>query len=257
MNIRNSIVVITGASSGIGAATARELARQGATVVLAARREDQLRALAGEIERLGGKTLVVPTDVTRSDDIDHLVQTAIDTYGRIDVLINNAGVGAGKTVTSSSDDELEQVVTVNLLAPMQAVRAVVPHMRQQGRGTIINIGSVAGEVGTTSLYSATKFGLRGLSDSLRRELRPHKIKVVLIAPGFIRTPMTTGVKVPMPGPEAVAHAIAVAIQRSRRRIIVPWYYAPLAYLAKFAPWLADWIISRRQIQRMINRESES
>lgn len=257
MNIRNSIVVITGASSGIGAVTARELSRQGATVVLAARREDQLRALAAEIERMGGKTLVVPTDVTRLDDIDHLIQTTIDTFGRIDVLINNAGIGAGKTAATSSDDEMQQVITVNLLAPIRAVRAVVPHMRQQGGGLIINIGSVAGEVGTTSLYSATKFGLRGLSDSLRRELRPFKINVVLIAPGFVRTPLTHGIKVPMPGAEVVAHAIAVAIQRPRRKIIVPWYYAPLAYLAKAAPWLTDWLVGLSQIQQMLRREKQS
>lgn len=257
MNIRNSIVVITGASSGIGAVTARELARQGATVVLAARREDQLRTLATEIERLGGKTLVVPTDVTRLDDINHLIQTTVDTYGRIDVLINNAGIGAGKTAATSSDDEMQQVITVNLLAPIRAVRAVVPQMRQQGGGLIINIGSVAGEVGTTSLYSATKFGLRGLSDALRRELRPFNIKVVLIAPGFVRTPLTRGIKVPMPGAEVVAHAIAVAIQRPRRKIIVPWYYAPLAYLAKAAPWLTDWLVGLGQIQQMLRREKQS
>lgn len=257
MNIRNSIVIITGASSGIGAVTARELARQGATVVLAARREDQLRTLAAEIERLGGKSLVVPTDVTRLDHIDHLIQTTIDTYGRIDVLINNAGIGAGKTAATSSDDEMQQVITVNLVAPVRAVRAVVPHMRRLGGGLIINIGSVAGEVGTTSLYSATKFGLRGLSDSLRRELRPYKIDVVLIAPGFVRTPLTRGIKVPMPEADIVAHAIAVAIQRPRRKIIVPWYYAPLAYLAKALPWLTDWIVSRNQVQQMLRREKQS
>ena len=257
MNIRNSIVIITGASSGIGAVTARELARQGATVVLAARREDQLRTLAAEIERLGGKTLVVPTDVTRLEDIDQLIQTTIDTYGRIDVLINNAGIGAGKTAATSSDDDMQQVITVNLIGPIRAVRAVVPHMRQQGGGLIINIGSVAGEVGTTSLYSATKFGLRGLSDSLRRELRPYKIDVVLIAPGFVSTPMTRGIKVPMPKADVVAHAVAVAIQRPRRKIIVPWYYAPLAYLAKALPWLTDWLVSRNQIQQMLRREKQS
>jgi NAD(P)-dependent dehydrogenase (short-subunit alcohol dehydrogenase family) len=246
MNIRGSIVIITGASSGIGAASARELARQGATLVLAARRADHLRTLADEIERLGGKALVVATDVTRADEIERLVQTTITTYGRIDVLVNNAG----------AEEELQQIVAVNLLAPARTIRAVVPHMRQRG-GVIVNIGSVAGEVGTTSIYSATKFGLRGMSDSLRRELRQHKIAVVLIEPGYVRTPMTADVKIPMPGPSIVAHAVAVAIQRPRRKIIVPWYYAPLAYLAKLAPWLADWILSRRPIQQMINRRSAS
>jgi NAD(P)-dependent dehydrogenase (short-subunit alcohol dehydrogenase family) len=252
MNIPGSIVIITGASSGIGATTARELAGQGATVVLAARRAEQLQALVAEIEGTGGRALAVPTNIARREEIDRLVQTTIETYGRIDVLINNAGISEGSSVITSADTDLERIVTVNLLAPARCIQAVVPQMRAQGGGVIINIGSVAGEIGTSGLYSATKFGLRGLSDSLRRELHQYNIAVVLIAPGYIRTPMTQGVKVPMPGPEAVARVVSAAIHRPRRKIIIPWYYRPLAYTAKLMPWLVDWITSRRLVQQTIN-----
>jgi short-subunit dehydrogenase len=252
MEIQNSIIIITGASSGIGATTARELARQGATVVLAARRAEQLDALAAAIERAGGQALAVPTDLAEREAIDRLVQTTIETYGRVDVLINNAGTGDGSAVLSSPDAEMQQLVTINLLAPTRCIQAVVPHMRRQGRGVIVNVGSVAGEIGVSGLYSGTKFGLRGLNDALRRELRQYNIAVVLIAPGYIRTPMTEDVKMPMPGPEAVAQVIAAGIRRPRRKLFVPWYYALLAYTIKALPWLADWIISRPSMQQTAN-----
>jgi NAD(P)-dependent dehydrogenase (short-subunit alcohol dehydrogenase family) len=257
MDIQNSIVIITGASSGIGAATARELARRGATVVLAARRAEQLDALAAKIEQGGGRALAVPTDLAQREAIDRLAQTTIETYGRIDVLINNAGIGDGSAVLSSPDDEMQQLVTINLLAPTRCIQAVVPHMQRQGCGVIVNVGSVAGEIGVSGLYTATKFGLRGLNDALRRELRRYNIAVVLIAPGYIRTPMTEDVKIPMPGPEVVAQAIAAGIRRPRRKIFVPWYYALLTYLVKGLPWLADWIISRPAMQETANRRSQT
>lgn len=248
MELQGRVVIITGASGGIGAATARGLARQGAKVVLAARRESELRALQAEIMAAGGQALAVPCDVSRRADIDRLVTTTVETFGRIDVLINNAGISAGSSITASSDAELQLSVDVNLLAPARCIQAVLPHMRRQGSGLIVNVGSVAGEVATSGLYAATKFGLRGLSDALRRELRHHRIGVVLIVPGFIRTPMTEGVKVPMPGPEAVARAIAGAIRRPRRRVVVPWPYLPLAYIAKALPWLADILLGSRAFQ---------
>lgn len=249
MESRGSVVIITGASGGIGAATARVLARQGAKVVLAARREDELRALQSEITAAGGQALAVPSDVSRRADIDRLVATTIKTYGRVDVLINNAGISAGSTISDSSDETLQLIVDVNLLAPARCIQAVLPHMRRQGGGLIVNVGSVAGEVATSGLYAATKFGLRGLSDAMRRELRHDRIGVVLIVPGFIRTSMTEGMTIPMPGPEAVARAIASAIRRPRRRVVVPWPYLPLAFIAKVLPWLADILLGSRAFQR--------
>jgi NAD(P)-dependent dehydrogenase (short-subunit alcohol dehydrogenase family) len=165
------------------------------------------------------------------------------------VLVNNAGVGGGSTI-DNGDAVMQQIVAVNLLAPARCVQAALPYMRRQGRGVIVNIGSVAGEIGVSALYSGTKFGVRGLSDALRRELRRDHIAIVLVEPGFIRTPMTTGMRVPLPGPEVVARAVAGAIRRPRRTIIVPWYYAPPALAAKLLPGFVDWLVGGTFFQRL-------
>ncbi len=217
MNIQGRVAIITGASSGIGAATARELARQGAKVVLAARRTDHLNMLVEE-----------------------------------NLLINNAGVGGGSSI-SDRDETMQQLVAVNLLAPTHLVQAALPCMRRQGSGMIINIGSVVGEIGMGGMYSATKFGLRGLSEAMRRELRQDNIAVVLIELGFIRTSMSTDFKGPMPGPEVVARTIAKAIQHPRRTIIVPWPYKLLIYGVKLFPGVTDRLLGSAIMRRRVNR----
>ncbi|MEM8533860.1 MAG: SDR family NAD(P)-dependent oxidoreductase [Chloroflexota bacterium] len=256
MELRNSVIIVTGASSGIGAATARELARHDAIVVLAARRVDLLDSLAAEIEEHGGRVLAVPTDVSRRSDIDHLIQTVLDRYHRIDGLVNNAGVGGGSSM-ADSDDKMERIVTVNLLGPARCAQAVLTTMRERNRGVIVNIGSVAGDIGISGVYSASKFGLRGLNDALRREVWRENIDVVLIQPGFIRTPMTKGVKMPMVEPEVIARAVVEAMQRPRRKMIVPWPYAPLVLLSKWFPWLTDRIVGSGEAQKRYREREQT
>jgi NADP-dependent 3-hydroxy acid dehydrogenase YdfG len=240
VRLAGSAIIITGASGGIGSATARELVRRGARVVLAARHPDPLHALASELGVQNA--LACPTDVRDRSQIDRLVDATQRTFGRIDAVINAAGVSKGARVTSDPDAEMQEIVETNLLAIARTTQAALPALRQ-ARGVIVNIGSVAGEIGTLGLYSGTKFGVRGLSDSLRRELRSEHVAVVLIEPGFVRTPMTRDVKVPMPGPEVVATAIARALVRPRAKVIVPWPYIPLVYLSK-APGLTDLAMGR-------------
>jgi short-subunit dehydrogenase len=228
------VVIITGASSGIGRAAALRLGRPGTTVVLAARRAAQLATVAAEIEGNGGAALAVPTDLRDPAQISALAERA----GPADVLINNAGLGGSKSVLTD-DADVTAMVDVNLLAPIRLMRAVIPAMRAAGRGTIINIGSVAGEIGISGTYSATKFGLRGMTDSVRRELAGTGIGVTLIEPGHIATELTAGRKARMPGPEVVVDAIERAIRRPRRRIVVPYRYRFAMAVANGLPWLTD------------------
>ncbi len=236
--LRGRVALVIGASSGIGAATARLLARQGATVVLAARREGPLHALAREIEQRGGHALAVPTDVSDRTAIDALVARTIAACGRLDILVNDAGIGAGHSIMTA-DARMERMLAVNLLAPARLMQAALPHLRRQGGGSIVNIGSIAGEMGTSGLYSATTFGLRGLTDSVRREVRSDRIAVTLIEPGYIRTPLTAGRRGRMPGPEVVARAVAAVITRPRRTVVMPWYWRIPIILTQLFPGVAD------------------
>jgi NAD(P)-dependent dehydrogenase (short-subunit alcohol dehydrogenase family) len=240
LNIENSVIIITGAGGGIGSATACVLAQQGAIVVLVDNRADALEQIAANIRSMDCRVLPVQTDITQPADVERLVATTIEHYGRVDVLVNCAGIGAGQYFMECSNEVLRQTVDVNLLGTAFCIRAVVPHMRQQQQGVIVNIGSVAGELGIFGIYTATKFGIRGLSDTLRRELVSNNIAVVLVEPGFIDTAMTVEVKtrlpkLKMPQPEVVGKAIARMIQRPRHKVIVPWQYRLLVVLGKLLP----------------------
>ncbi len=188
-NITGKTIVITGASSGMGAAAARHLAAKGANVVLGARRTDRTEALVAEITAAGGEAIAVAADVTKRDDLQRLVAAAIDTYGRIDVLINNAGVMPLSAMERVKVDEWDQMIDVNLKGVLYGVAAALPPMIAQKSGHIINVSSVAGHklFGGSAVYSATKFAVRALSEGLRQEMVPHNIRTTIISPGAVKT----------------------------------------------------------------------
>ena len=188
-NIEGKVVVITGASSGMGAAAARHLAAQGATVVLGARRVERLQALAGEITAAGGKALAVETDVTDRGQMQRLVDAAVVTYGRIDVLVNDAGIMPLSPLERLKVDEWDRMIDVNLKGVLYGIAAALPHMNAQRAGHIINLSSVAGHklFGGSAVYSATKFGVRALSEGLRQEVKPYNVRTTIISPGAIKT----------------------------------------------------------------------
>ena len=232
-----AVVIVTGASSGIGEATALRLGRPGMTVVLAARRAPELTALGARIEANGGAAVVAPTDLREPGAADALVARARAVTGRVDALVNNAGIGGIASVLAD-DADVDAMIDVNLRVPIRLMRAIVPAMLDQRSGTIVNIGSVAGEVGISGTYSATKFALRGMTDSVRRELHGTGVGVTLIEPGYIATAFNSH-RTNLPGPDVVAAAVERALKRPRRRIVVPVRYRAAIVLANALPGITD------------------
>ncbi|MDB5039325.1 MAG: Short-chain dehydrogenase of various substrate specificity [Candidatus Eremiobacteraeota bacterium] len=255
-DVRGWVGIVAGASGGIGAVTVRAFLDAGMSVVLAAPQDAQLDAIARDVEPYGRRALVVPTDITRRSDVDLLVARALVTYGRIDALANVAGIGSSPSFCDSADEEIERVLAVNLLGAARMMHAVLPVMKAQRRGAIVNIGSIAGEAAVMGVYSGSKFGLRGLNDSIRREVRSFNIGVTLIEPGFVRTPMNAAMN-GLPGPEIVADAIVGALRRPRRTIVVPRSYRVPVFLINTFPGLADLVFGDARIQKRINRDARA
>lgn len=194
-NIADKVVVITGASSGLGAATARLLARYGAKLALGARRKERLGALVKQIEAEDGKAIAVATDVTRRAEVQALVNSAVETFGRVDVLINNAGVMPIAPIPLLKVEEWDRMIDVNIRGVLHGVAAVLPQMQKQKSGHIINLASVLGfkvfAPGGT-VYSATKFAVRALTEGLRVELHAENIRCTMISPGAIASELQDG-----------------------------------------------------------------
>ena len=228
-DLSGSVVAITGASSGIGAATAEVLAAEGASVVLGARRRDRLEELTS---KLGARAAAVEMDVRNPDDSSRLIQTAVDRFGHIDTLIANAGIGAYGGIMDLSDDQLREMMDTNVAGTVWPIRAAVPHFLQAGIGDIVIVASVAGlrGAGDEAVYAATKFAQVGLAGALDRELREKGIRVSVIAPGGTATEFAMGAgRTPdMPGladmlrPKDVASAVLAVLRQPRSIRTLVW-----------------------------------
>ena len=212
-NIQGKVIVITGASSGLGEATARRLSAEGATVVLGARRADRLQRLTKEFEAKGGKSLAVTVDVTDKTQVKKLVDSAVESFGRIDVLINNAGVMPLSPLEKLKVDEWDHMIDVNIKGVLYGIAATLPHMKRQKAGHIINVSSVAGhKVGPTfAVYSATKHAVRTLSEGLRMEVKPYNIRTTIISPGAVATELLDGISDPETAAANRAYVAKVAV----------------------------------------------
>ncbi|BDT60725.1 oxidoreductase [Massilia varians] len=223
-DIAGKVVVITGASSGLGEATARQLSSLGAHLVLGARRQDRLEALAADIRGAGGKVEIVVTDVTRKQDVVALVQAALTNFGRLDVMINNAGLMAVAPLAELKVDEWDSMLDINVKGVLYGIAAALPVFQKQESGHFINIASVAGlkMFGNATVYSATKFAVRAISEGLRAEVG-GKIRSTVISPGAVESELKHGsshaesasavhdfYEMAIPS-DAVARAIAYAI----------------------------------------------
>lgn len=186
-NIKDKVVVITGASSGLGEATAKHLAEQGAIVVLGARRKDRLDALVSEIESKGGKAVAVVTDVTDPVQVKTLVDTAVSQFGKIDVMLNNAGLMQQSLLENAKISEWDNMIDINIKGVLYGISVALTHMKEQKFGHIINVASVSGHkegIGD-AIYAATKHSVRTISEILRQEVKPYNLKTTIVSPGAV------------------------------------------------------------------------
>jgi short-subunit dehydrogenase len=252
VKLRGARVIVTGASQGIGRAIALEFGRRGSQLVLASRNRAALEELAASIRAQRGSAVVIPTDVTAAGAVERLAQETIRQLGGIDILVNNAGIGMTALIGDASSADVEAVFTLNVLAAAAAIRAVVPIMRAQHDGMIINISSIAGRIVIPRIgyYSATKFALTAIGDALRMEEAGRGIKVMNVFPGTTRSNFGENrlgargrqahQRFPPVTAEKVASKIANAVERNQRSVYISLFPDRAAVAVN---WLAGWAIS--------------
>jgi len=258
---QDRVVIVTGASSGIGLETALAFAREGARVVLAARNETKLREIADAHPEWRDRLLPVPADVTNDDDVRRLVATTVAKFGRVDILVNNAGVGMRATFEDTPLDDARALMDVNLYGPIRCIQAVLPQMRRQGAGQIVNVGSVLSMVvaARNSVYCASKFALLALSDTLRIELHGTGIEVISVLPAYTDTPFFDNMyhyggparQSPFAGqhPSRVAQALLRGCARHKRQVVLTVSARLAIWLRRLCPALLDAAV-RRSAQRL-------
>jgi hypothetical protein len=257
LSFRDRTVLVTGASSGIGRATALAFADAGSNLVLVARRAQVLAKVAAEARKLGVQTLVAATDVTDPEAVAACFRKAVRRFGTVDIVVNNAGVLIPARVVDLRTADLQRMLDVNLIGALHVMQEAVKVMRRQGRGHVVNVGSLAGRRGFSPLggYSATKFALVGLTEALRTELVGERINVSLVLPSVIDTPMATRIQqdpasadtwpeaLTLP-PSWVVWSIFLAIRFRLAEIGVPPGSALLEKLAALAPGTTDTLLRR-------------
>lgn len=258
----DKVAIVTGASSGIGRATALALAEEGMHVALAARTESALREVAEEIRALDREALVMPTDVTQQEQVRRLVAETVARWERVDVLVTNAGAYVRSPVTELTVDEMERSMAVNFYGALYAVLAVQPYLLQQRSGSIVLVSTMDAKKGLPidAPYVAAKSALTGFGEVLRQELHGSGVRVSTVFPGRVDTPLIDTLEVPWISPkippEAVARAIVRAIRHGYPEAIVPLPARALHYLDVLSPRLGDWIVRFFHLQGWETDEHE-
>jgi short-subunit dehydrogenase len=249
-------IILTGASSGIGWALAEELARLGARQILAARSADKLNQVVEEIKALDGEAVAVPTDVARAEDRLRLIAEAIRALGGIDMLINNAGVGASGFFAEASEKRLRQVFEINFFGTTELTRLALPHLAAGRDPMIVNVSSVIGRRGVPGYteYCASKFAMCGWSEALRAELKGQGIHVLLVCPGLIATPFRENQledrlrfkwqERRRMSAEACARHIVRAMRKRKNEVVITFGGKLLVWANRLTPWLVDWLAAR-------------
>ena len=258
MIFRDKTVIVTGGSEGVGAAAARLFAAAGANLMLVARNRKNLEAIAAEL-RDKARVAIFPMDVSDADGCEDLIKKTLFEFGRIDVLVNNAGFHARGDVESVTADELARTIDVNLRAPIVLIRLVLPHIREAGGGAIVNVASLAGRtpVPGSAAYSASKFGLRAFTFSLAEEIRDSGIKLAVVSPGPVATQFILDdidktsdltFSQPMSSAEEVGQAILDLCGNNQRELAMPTLSGVLTTVSYLLPWLG------RALRPMLERK---
>ena len=261
--MKDKVTIITGASSGIGRETALALGAEKVNVVLAARRLEKLEDVARQVEAAGGTALAVPTDVSDQHAVRKLTTAAMERFGRIDVLINNAGFGLFASLEETTSEQMARIWRTNFWGTYYAIRSVLPIMKKQGQGHILTISSMAGRRGTpcNAAYCATKFAQAGLMESLRMELYNTGIHCTIVFPGPTDSEFLSALENPsgqpvrfhsaVQSPTEVARAIVKAIRHPKAEVITQRFGRTLIVLNALAPSLVDWLVARTVKRKLL------